>query len=57
MIAAHRDEAMCTLHGEMGFHEGWGTVLEQMVERVEKSRGVCGKRPGARSEPQASVVR
>jgi uncharacterized protein YndB with AHSA1/START domain len=31
-IAAHPDEALTKRHEEMGFHEGWGTVLDQLVE-------------------------
>jgi uncharacterized protein YndB with AHSA1/START domain len=31
-VAVHRDEATRKKHEEMGFHEGWGQVLEQMVE-------------------------
>lgn len=30
--AMHRDEAGARAHGEMGFHDGWGTVLDQLVE-------------------------
>jgi len=29
--AMHRDEAGCRKHAEMGFHDGWGTVLDQLV--------------------------
>ena len=35
-IAIHRDEAGRKKHEEMGFHEGWGTVVDQMVEYVKK---------------------
>lgn len=31
-IAIHRDEVGREQHEAMGFHEGWGQVLEQMVE-------------------------
>ena len=31
-IAVHRNEEGRKQHEEMGFHEGWGTVLTQMVE-------------------------
>jgi uncharacterized protein YndB with AHSA1/START domain len=34
-IAIHRDEAGRKQHEEMGFHEGWGQVLEQMVAYVK----------------------
>lgn len=30
-IAAHCDEASRTQHEEMGFHEGWGAALDQLV--------------------------
>ena len=30
--AIHRDEASRKQHEEMGFHEGWGTALDQLVE-------------------------
>ena len=35
-IAIHRDEAGRKKHEEMGFHQGWGTVVDQMVEYVKK---------------------
>ena len=31
-IAIHRDEAGRKTHEEMGFYDGWGTVLDQLVE-------------------------
>jgi uncharacterized protein YndB with AHSA1/START domain len=34
-LAIHGDEATRKKHEEMGFHEGWGTVLEQMVAHVK----------------------
>lgn len=34
-IAIHRDEAGRKKHEEMGFHEGWGTVADQMVEFIK----------------------
>lgn len=34
-IAIHRDEASRSQHEEMGFHDGWGTVLEQMVAYIK----------------------
>lgn len=33
-IAMHRDEAGRRQHEEMGFHEGWGTVWNQLVEYI-----------------------
>jgi len=30
-IAIHRDEAGRTKHEEMGFHQGWGAALDQLV--------------------------
>ena len=34
-IAMHRDEAGRKKHEEMGFHEGWGQVLDQLVAYVK----------------------
>ncbi|MDQ8731137.1 SRPBCC family protein [Bradyrhizobium sp. LHD-71] len=34
--AIHRDEDGRKKHEEMGFHEGWGTVLDQLVAYVKK---------------------
>jgi uncharacterized protein YndB with AHSA1/START domain len=34
-VAIHRDEAGRKQHEEMGFHDGWGTVAEQMVEYIK----------------------
>ena len=31
-LAMHRDEDGRRTHDEMGFHEGWGTAFDQMVE-------------------------
>jgi uncharacterized protein YndB with AHSA1/START domain len=31
-IAKHPDSTVRKSHEEMGFHEGWGTVLDQLVE-------------------------
>jgi uncharacterized protein YndB with AHSA1/START domain len=28
----HRDEADCQRHVELGFHEGWGTVMQQLAD-------------------------
>jgi uncharacterized protein YndB with AHSA1/START domain len=30
-VAMHADEAGCARHRDMGFHEGWGAALEQLV--------------------------
>ena len=35
-IAIHRDEAGRKQHEEMGFHDGWGQVLDQLVEYAKK---------------------
>lgn len=34
-IAIHQDPAGRAQHEEMGFHEGWGTVVDQMVEHIQ----------------------
>jgi uncharacterized protein YndB with AHSA1/START domain len=34
-MAIHRDEAGRNQHEEMGFYEGWGTVLDQLVAYVK----------------------
>jgi uncharacterized protein YndB with AHSA1/START domain len=34
-IAIHRDEAGRKRHEEMGFHDGWGTALDQLVAHVK----------------------
>ncbi len=34
-IAVHRDEAGRKQHEEMGFHDGWGTVLDQLVDYIK----------------------
>ncbi|SDP16400.1 SRPBCC family protein [Phyllobacterium sp. OV277] len=34
-MAIHRDEATRQKHEEMGFYDGWGTVLDQLVEYVK----------------------
>lgn len=34
-VAIHRDEASRKKHEEMGFHEGWGMVLDQLVAYVK----------------------
>ena len=35
-IALHRDVEIRKQHEEMGFQEGWGTVLDQLVEYVNE---------------------
>jgi uncharacterized protein YndB with AHSA1/START domain len=35
-VAIHRDVAGREKHEKMGFHDGWGTVLTQMVEYIKK---------------------
>jgi uncharacterized protein YndB with AHSA1/START domain len=35
-IALHKDETGRKAHEEMGFHEGWGTALDQLVELMKK---------------------
>ncbi len=35
--AIHRDAEGRKQHEEMGFHDGWGTVLNQLVEYIKKS--------------------
>lgn len=32
----HADEAGCRQHADMGFHEGWGKALDQLVALVKK---------------------
>ena len=34
----HSDETNCKKHEDMGFLEGWGTVLEQFVPYVKSVR-------------------
>lgn len=34
-IAVHQDPAGAKQHAEMGFHEGWGTVVDQLVEHIQ----------------------
>lgn len=34
-IAQHADEVMCKRHSEMGFHEGWGICLDQLIEEIK----------------------
>jgi uncharacterized protein YndB with AHSA1/START domain len=34
----HKSSADRAKHEEMGFHDGWGTVIEQLAKRVERDR-------------------
>jgi uncharacterized protein YndB with AHSA1/START domain len=34
-VAVHKDPEGKKKHEDMGFHEGWGTVFNQMVEFIE----------------------
>lgn len=36
-IALHRDQAGCSKHAQIGFHEGWGAALDQLVELVRRT--------------------
>lgn len=38
-ISMHQDPAGAAQHAEMGFHEGWGTVVDQMVEHIQAGQG------------------
>jgi hypothetical protein len=38
--ALHRDEASRKRHEDMGFLNGWGTALDQLVEHI-KARAVA----------------
>jgi uncharacterized protein YndB with AHSA1/START domain len=33
----HKDTADRNMHAEMGFYDGWGTVIEQLAKRLETS--------------------
>jgi uncharacterized protein YndB with AHSA1/START domain len=35
-IALHRDEAGCKQHADMGFADGWGAALDQLVAHMKK---------------------
>ncbi|MCT7145085.1 hypothetical protein M1727_24360 [Salmonella enterica subsp. enterica serovar Agona] len=37
-MALHGDESNRKKHEEMGFHEGWGTVVSQMVDYIKTGR-------------------
>jgi uncharacterized protein YndB with AHSA1/START domain len=34
----HKDNADRNMHDELGFYDGWGTVIEQLAARVERGR-------------------
>ncbi len=36
-LVLHGDEEACKQHEAMGFHEGWGKALDQLVEVVKKN--------------------
>lgn len=31
-VAKHKDQADCQRHADMGFHEGWGIVFDQLIK-------------------------
>ena len=37
-IARHPDEKTCQRHADMGFHEGWSTCLDQLIEEIKSGR-------------------
>jgi uncharacterized protein YndB with AHSA1/START domain len=36
-LAMHGDEADAKKHAQMGFHDGWGKALDQLVAYVKKT--------------------
>lgn len=36
-LAVHPDAESCKRHNAMGFHDGWGTALTQLVDMVKRS--------------------
>lgn len=38
-LAMHADRAACTKHAEMGFHDGWGKALDQLVALAHSLNG------------------
>ena len=34
-VALHKSEADRAMHAELGFYDGWGTVIEQLARLVE----------------------
>jgi uncharacterized protein YndB with AHSA1/START domain len=39
-IAIHQDPESRQKHEQMGFHDGWGTVLDQLVEHVKQKHNL-----------------
>ena len=37
-MAIHGDPDACKKHEEMGFHNGWGTALDQLVDHIKRAR-------------------
>jgi uncharacterized protein YndB with AHSA1/START domain len=37
-IAIHADDKTCQRHADMGFHEGWGVCLDQLIEEIKSGR-------------------
>jgi uncharacterized protein YndB with AHSA1/START domain len=35
-VAVHQDPEARIQHAEMGFHDGWGTVVDQMVQHIQQ---------------------
>lgn len=35
-LAIHADEEGCAKHAAMGFHQGWGAALDQLVALVKR---------------------
>ena len=38
IVVLHKDEAGRRRHEEMGFHEGWNTCLDQLIDVVSRLR-------------------
>jgi uncharacterized protein YndB with AHSA1/START domain len=47
-LAMHGDVNVCRRHAEMGFHEGWGTALDQLVATAHELQAAGGSTKGAR---------
>lgn len=48
-IALHRSEAERKAHEDMGFHDGWGKCLDQLVAQIKSQQGSSGQcKPSAR---------
>ncbi len=37
-MAMHADETSCKAHADMGFEQGWGTALDQLIELMKARR-------------------